>query len=311
MNLSILVISYNTRDMTIACLRSVYEQAGDRSFELIILDNASTDGSADAIEAEFPQARLIRSEDNLGFACGNNVAATYASGEYLLLLNPDTVVLDNAVDRLVDFADHNRDARIWGGRTIYADQTLNPFSCWGFMSLRSLFFQAVGLTSMFRGSSFFNPEAYGGWDREQVREVDFITGCFLLITKAHWDELGGFDKSFFMYAEEADLGYRARLLGARPLFTPSATIIHYGGASERARAPKSIRLFSGKIHFLKKHWPRHRLFWGIGFIKLNTLIRVLAYSTLNFFKRSKRHKESIATWSEIWSARKKWENGYD
>src|SRR5690606_9249085 len=119
--LSIIVVSYNTRGLTCECIRSVFDQTKRDAFELMVLDNASTDGSADAIEAEFAdRVRLIRSRQNLGFAGGNNRAAETATGDYLLLLNPDTVVLDHAIDRLLDFAARTPDAGIWGGRTLFA-----------------------------------------------------------------------------------------------------------------------------------------------------------------------------------------------
>ena len=127
--LSILVVSYNTRAMTLDCLRSVVAETRT-PYELIVLDNASADGSAEAVAAEFPQARLIASPENLGFAEGNNVAAQEARGEYLLLLNPDTLVLRGSLDRLLDFARAEPGAGIWGGRTLFADGRLNPSSCW-------------------------------------------------------------------------------------------------------------------------------------------------------------------------------------
>ena len=141
---SILVISYNTRAMTLDCLRSLQAET-TVPHEVIIVDNASPDRSAEAIAAAFPAWRLIASKENLGFAKGNNVAAEAARGEYLLLLNPDTVILDGAVDKLVAFADRNPDAGIWGGRTLNADRTLNPLSAFADLSLWGLFCRASGL----------------------------------------------------------------------------------------------------------------------------------------------------------------------
>ena len=128
--LSIIVVSYNTREMTLACLQSISEQT-QLPHEVIVIDNRSDDGSADAIAAAFPDHRLIRAERNLGFAAANNLAAREARGDFLLLLNPDTLVLRGALDRLVAFARKRPEARIWGGRTLYADGRLNPGSCWG------------------------------------------------------------------------------------------------------------------------------------------------------------------------------------
>jgi GT2 family glycosyltransferase len=151
---SILVISYNTRDMTLDCLRSVVAQT-TVPYELIVLDNASRDGSAAAIAAAFPGIRLIASETNLGFSRGNNVASREARGKYLLLLNPDTLVLEQAVDRMVGFAERTPEAGIWGGRTLSGDGSLNPTSVFGDMTLWSLFCRASGLAEIFPGRTGF------------------------------------------------------------------------------------------------------------------------------------------------------------
>jgi N-acetylglucosaminyl-diphospho-decaprenol L-rhamnosyltransferase len=142
---------------------------------------------------------------------------------------------------------HTARPRFGGGRTVFADRTLNSTSAWRFMSIWSLFTQAFGLAKVFDSSDFFNHEGYGGWGRDEVREVEIVTGCFLLIDRELWEQLHGFDESFFMYGEEADLCYRAKSYGAKPLVTPNATIVHYGGASETARAQKIVRLFTGKV----------------------------------------------------------------
>jgi GT2 family glycosyltransferase len=182
---SILVISYNTREMTLACLASVVAETRV-PYELIVLDNASADGSAEATAAAFPQARLIARRDNLGFALGNNVASAGARGRYLLLLNPDTLVLDRAIDRLVGFAERAPEAGIWGGRTVFADGSLNPTSAFGDLTLWSLFCRTSGLAILFAGSERFNPEGYGGWDRSTEREVEVVQGSFFLIRRGLW-----------------------------------------------------------------------------------------------------------------------------
>lgn len=252
---SIVVVSYNTRQMTIDCLASVFEQTSLTPFELIVWDNASSDGSVDAMRARFgDRIRLFASAENIGFAAANNRVAENASGDYLLLLNPDTVVLDRAIDKLLTFAAAEPQAGIWGGRTVFANGALNPASCWQRQTLWSLFCQAAGLSSLFKRSSLFNSEGMGGWDRTGTRHVDIVTGCFLLIRRNLWDELGGFREEFFMYGEEADLCLRARALNADPIVTSDATIIHYGGASERVRADKIVRLLRARMLLIERHF---------------------------------------------------------
>ncbi len=300
-DVSILVVSYNTREMTLACLRSVFDETHEASFELIVLDNASADGSADAIEREFGErVRLIRSAENLGFARANNVAAEGANGEYLLLLNPDTVVLRGAIDKLAAFARERPRAGIWGGRTVFADGRLNPSSCWRRMSVWSLACRATGLSTLLPNSGLFHSEAYGGWTRDSVRAVDIVSGCFFLITTNLWRELKGFDPAFFMYGEEADLCQRARRLGARPHVTPDAEIVHYGGASETVREDKVARLLRAKALLIRRHMPR-------GFVGLSLLLLAMWPLSRSLAGRARGGEDARAdVWSQVWARRREW-----
>lgn len=307
---SVLVISYNTREMTLECLRSVRDQT-TIPHEVIVVDNNSQDGSAEAMAAEFPEMVLDARSDNLGFAGGNNEAARRAHGKYLLLLNPDTVVLDNAIDKLVAFAEANPEAGIWGGRTLFGDMSLNPSSCWQRMTVWNCFCRMSGLTAIFPNSAFFNAEGYGGWPRDTEREVDIVQGCYLLITKEMWDTLGGFDPAFFMYGEEADLCLRARnSLGARPRVTPTSTIIHYGGASETVRSDRMVKLMTGKIALIDRHFPKWQRPVGRFFYGMFPLTRLIATRTLGTLTGKASLKESADVWADVWARRKVWRAGY-
>jgi len=306
-DVSIIIVSYNTREMTIDCLRSVYDQTEGISLEVIVVDNESCDGSASSIVEHFPQVELIEPGKNLGFAKANNIAAQNANGEYLLLLNPDTVVLDEAIQKLYQFALSSPDNLVYGGRTLNSDKTLNPSSCWQQQSLWSLFCYAFGLTSMFRNSTFFDPEAYGGWKRDSVREVSIVSGCFLLIHKDLWDKLQGFDSAFFMYGEDADLCLRAIGKGAKPVITPEATIIHYGGASEKVLADKIVRLLRAKEDLLTHHWPSIKKKIGVFLFGVGVFARMVVTSFLKKLLK-KRFGVSADNWQEIWDRRKEWHN---
>jgi GT2 family glycosyltransferase len=309
--LSILVISYNTAELTLACLDSVVAETKATAYEIIVVDNASRDTSADDIAQAHPEVRLVRSLENLGFARANNVAARMAKGDLLLLLNPDTVVLDGAIDRLVAFAKSRPEARIWGGHTVFADGSLNTSNCWRRMDLWNLFCRAAGLTGVFRASGVFNAEAYGGWRRDTEREVDIVSGCFFLIERSFWETLGGFDPLFFMYGEEADLCLRARSLGARPRVTPDARIVHYGGASERVRAEQIIRVSRAKVSLLARHMPAGLRGAGIFLYRLWPLSRMLAYRAALLVRPGDRFALQHATWSEIWRRRREWQWGFE
>jgi len=271
-----------------------------------VVDNASTDGSADAIEQACPWATLIRSEKNLGFAAANNLAAERARGKYLLLLNPDTVVLDRAIDELIGFAERRPGARIWGGRTLYGDRSLNPTSCWGRQTLWSLCCKASGLSNVLSNSAVFNPEGYGGWARDSEREVDIVTGCFFLIETSLWRTLGGFDLRFFMYGEEADLCLRAaREHGARPAITPRATIVHYGGASEKVRADKLVRVLRARVQLLRKFWSAPGARIGTELTYLWTVRNALAHRALGLLGRASS-REAASAWGEVVRRRAEW-----
>ncbi|MEQ1709952.1 MAG: glycosyltransferase family 2 protein [Hyphomicrobium sp.] len=309
-DVSILVVSYNTRALTLAAIASAIRETAALATEIIVVDNASTDGSAAAIAEAFPSVRLVASATNLGFARANNLAARFARGRFLLLLNPDTVVLDRAVERLHAFALARPSARIWGGRTLFADGRLNPASCWGRMTPWNLLCRATGLTAIFRDTETFNGEAYGGWSRDSLREVDIVSGCFLMIERAFWSELGGFDPAFFMYGEEADLCLRGRTLGARPAVTPDATIVHLGGASETARTAKMVKLLSAKAALVARHFHPATRSLGSALLTAWPLSRLAATAARAAFTGNAAHRDAAATWREIWRQRDLWRHGY-
>lgn len=307
--ITIIIISYNTREMTLACLASVYETTSV-PFEIIVVDNASSDGSVDAITTKFPEVRLRSEAVNHGFAAAHEIAVPLARAPWLLLLNPDTVVLDAALDKLVAFAEQLPNAKIWGGRTVYADGRLNPYSCWGRMTLWSVFCRTSGLSGLFPRSEILNSEVIGNWARDSVREVDIVTGCLFLIKRETWDQLGGFDRIFTMYGEEVDLCLRARALGARPHITPDATIIHYGGASDTVRSDKMVRLMRAKIELIKRHfsWPTRWL--GYHLFRLWPLSRALAFGVAGKFPKYASARARAQEWREVWQRRLEWEKGF-
>ena len=306
---SILVVSYNTKAMTLDCLRSL-EAETTVPHETIVVDNNSPDRSAEAVAEAFPHLRLIASRDNLGFAKGNNVAAEEARGEYLLLLNPDTVVLERAIDRLVAFADANPAAGIWGGRTLNADMSLNRMSAFGDLTLWGLFCRATGLALAFPRSDLLNPDEMGGWDRSTERDVDVVQGCFFLIRRELWDRLGGFDLTFVMYGEEADLCRRARAIGARPRMTPEATIIHYAGASSRKRSDKEILVFKAKATMIRRHLPAWQRPLALGLLALWPWTRMAGGTILARATGKPGFAEAAGHWRAVWLARARWKDGF-
>lgn len=306
--LTVVVISYNTRDLTLSALRTLFDTTVDTPMHVVVFDNASSDGSADAVAEAFPDAELIRSEENLGFAKANNVVAAAVRTEWLLLLNPDTECHAGAVDNLMRFARETPQAGIWGGRTVFPDGSLNIASCWMRITPWSVFCQTFGFSVLFPDSSVFNPEAIGGWPRDSVREVDIVVGCFMLIRKALWDELGGFDLKYFMYGEEADLCLRARKLGFRPMITPDAEIMHIVGAAVSVRADKMHCVLKARTTLIRDHWPAWQVPLGLGLMWLGAGLRYLAA----FVARRERSPVSDRreTHRALWRSRADWLAGY-
>ncbi len=309
--LSIIIISYNTRDLTLECLRSVYAQTSC-DFEVLVVDNASSDGSVDAIKVEFPDIRLFAETENHGFGPAHHIAMEHASGAYVLFLNPDTVVLEHALDKLLAFAKATPNAGIWGGRTLFADGRINPTSCWHAMSTWSLICQVTGLNRIFAKIPVLNPEAAGGRLGSKPVAVDIVTGCFLLIKAETWFQLGGFNKLYKMYGEETDFCLRAtKTLGAQPMVTPAATIIHHGGASEPSATEKMIRLLRAKTQLIRCHFGFHNRAIALRLLQWWPFSRWLMFAVASRLLRSPSLKARSQHWRQIWMRRDEWSSGFE
>jgi len=306
--LDIIMVSYNTAELTIRAIRSVYEQTKDTDFRLMVLDNNSHDNSANMIAAEFPDLTLIRSTTNTGFSGGNNMAAKQSNADHILLLNPDTVVLDHAIDKLYQFSLNKPSHGIWGGVTLHNDLTINSHNAWSRPSTLTLLFSALGISKVFSSSCFFNKANYGCWKRDSEREVDMIQGCFLLSKRELWEELGGLDETFFMYGEESDFCLKAINLGYQPIITPNARIIHHGGASEPTFSGKMIKLLKGKVELVNRHskpWekPLHK-----ALLMLYVSNKLLTAKLLSRLKPNK--KDQAQEWSKVMQDKTTWLKGW-
>lgn len=304
---TVIIVSYNTRDLTIRAIETLFDNAGDVAMRVVVWDNASHDGSADAIAARFPALELIRSAENVGFSRANNAVAETATTDWLLLLNPDTETHPRAVENILAFGKAHPEAGIVGGRTVFPDGSLNIASCWNTMSVWSLFCSATGLAKLFRNSPFFNAEGIGGWNRDSVRKVDVVVGCFMLVPTALWRELGGFSPRYFMYGEEHDLCLRAKRLGYQPMVTPDAQIMHLVGAASAKREDKILRLMRSKATLIRDHWSGVRVPIGIALLWLWIAIR-RGGSAVKAIVSGKTEEHS--RWQTVWSSRREWLNGY-
>lgn len=298
---TVIVVSYNTRELTLAALMTLFETTHETAMHVVLYDNDSKDGSAEAVAEAFPQVEVIASPDNLGFAKANNVVAAAAQTEWLLLLNPDTECHPGAIDNLMRFARETPQAGIWGGRTVFPDGALNIASCWNRATLWSVFCRSTGLSAAFAKSELFNPEAMGDWQRDTVRQVDIVVGCFFLIRRGLWQELGGFDLKYFMYGEEADLCLRAARLGHAPMITPEAQIMHIVGAASSVSSRKKILVNKARVTLMHDHWPGWQVPLGRALMWAGAGARAAAETLLRRGGRTHR---------EIWAARGDWMAGY-
>lgn len=305
--LSVLIVTHGNPELTLQCLRSVYDETADLPLEVIVVDSKSPDDTPDAVAKAFPQVRLFAMEENVGFARANNIAAAAATSDWLLLLNPDTVVQDRALERLLAFAEQHPSHGLYGGRTLSGTGNLDPRSCWGRITPWSAFCFASGLSTLFPDHRWFDPESLGGWRRDSVREVDVISGCLLLVRRSLWEQLGGFDERYWMYGEDADLCARARRAGARPVVTPDATITHLVGASSDSAGAKTVQLMRAKATLIRTHWrPRLRPV-GIALLEIGVGMRALVFSVSGAGNRS---GAKATFWREAWRQRRGWRAGY-
>jgi GT2 family glycosyltransferase len=286
LDVTVIIVSWNTRDILRDCLRSVCDQTRAGSFEVIVVDNASSDGSAAMVRSEFPAVALVENRENRGFAAANNQALARASGRYVLLLNPDTLILDRAIDTMVGWMDAH--PRIGcAGCQVLEDRDTVQMTCFRFPSPLNILLSLTGLDRLFPRSRLFGRYWMRWWDRRSEREVDVVSGMFMLVRREVLAQIGPMDEDYFIYAEEADWCYRMRRAGWSRVFTPAARIVHReGGGKSTAQLStkmyvqqqKSLLIFHRKnLGFLA--WAAAKLFYTVSMLarmvawKLNALLR--------------------------------------
>lgn len=252
MDLSIIVASWNTRKMTHECLDSVFRNLGELSCEVIVVDNASTDGSADMIATDFPQVILVRNPDNVGFASANNQAVRIAVGRQILLLNTDTIVRKDVLSASVVWLDAHADVGAMGCRVLNTDETVQ-MTCAMYPSLLNLLLLTSGAWKL-RWPRMLGRGQMTHWQRDSEREVEMITGCYLLVRREVIDQIGLLDEAFFFFGEETDWCQRMREAGWKLMFAPVGEIIHHGGGSvKQLNHRRDVMLSQATVLLHKKH----------------------------------------------------------
>jgi len=225
MDLSIIIVSYNYPDELRNTLFSIFDNPPDLNYEVFVVDNASKGDNVKVIEEEFPQVRLIRNRQNIGFARANNQAIKLSKAEFILMLNPDIEVLDGSLNQLVDFMRRNPRASAAGGKLLYPDGNLQ-LSCRNFYTIPTIILRRTFLNRIFPDHQLISRHLMFKWDHNNIRVVDWVFGACLIVRRSDLDKIGFLDEGYFMYFEDVDLCYRLRQAGIKTYYVPQALFIH-------------------------------------------------------------------------------------
>lgn len=249
--LSIIIVNWNTRDLLAQCLHSIYDTTGHLSLEIIVVDNASTDGSQEMVRQQFPHVCLIANLENVGFARANNQAMSVSNGRYMLLLNSDALLSANAVQTMIDLAEAKPQAGIVGAQLLNPDGSFQASHA-PFPNLGQEFLILSGLGRMFYGRWY---PSRGPEEDKGPQMVDYVGGACLLVRRETVEEVGGLDEGYFMYAEEVDWCYTMREKGWQVWYQPAAKVIHLGGGSSRnRRTQREADLYRSRVRFFRKYY---------------------------------------------------------
>lgn len=287
-DISIIILNYNTADLTLNCVRSILQYTKQLNLQIIILDNNSSDDSNKILNKNFKNnksIKLVKSSINLGFSKGNNKAAKKANGKYLLFLNSDTVIEDNSIKDVYDFLENNKQYDIATCRLVNKDGSVqgtggyfpNLIRVASWMTIQDLPlvdqiikpFHPQKSKSIFKNDNFYRKD----------RDLDWVTGAFMMIRADKFKKVNGFSEDYFMYTEDTDLSYKIKKLGGKVRYLSSPHVIHLGGQSSSDEYPILSEFESIKI-FFKKYYPKWQYPILILLLKIGSLVRVIAFAIL-------------------------------
>jgi N-acetylglucosaminyl-diphospho-decaprenol L-rhamnosyltransferase len=259
MTLSIVIVAHQSRPHLAGCLRAVYRQADAPSFEIVVVDNASTDGGGGAVRREFPQVAVVTASRNLGFAGGVNLGLRQTKGEHVLLLNPDAELRPGALGTLTAFLEATPDAGLVGPKLINPDGSLQ-YSCRSFPGRWTAFAHRYALlTRLAPGNVGARRYLLTDWDHASVRAVDWVSGACILARRSVLDQVGGLDEGFFLFAEDVDLCKRVWAAGWKVYYVPDAVAVHHIGISARR---DSVRLILARHRSMLRYHHKHFRAWN-------------------------------------------------
>lgn len=266
-DLAIVIVNYNTRDLLRDCLASIVASRFAGTYAVYVVDNHSHDGSADMVRTEFPTVHLLEQPTNSGYATANNVglrAAGFGGGEpprYALLLNPDTLLGPDDLAQMVAFMDDHPEAGAAGPKLVRQDGSLDKACRRSFPSPENAFYRLSGLSRLFPRHPRFGRYNLEHLDPDQLTEVDSLVGAFMLMRGQTLEQVGLLDERFFMYGEDIDLCYRIKARGYKIYYNPAVTVLHYKGAASRQRSSASIvNFYQAMARFHAKHYQARTFF---------------------------------------------------
>jgi len=286
MDVSVIIVNYNTKKLTIECIQSLLATERDVNFEVILIDNASTDGTIQEVNKLFPHVITIENRENLGFSKANNQGIVRAAGRYVLLLNSDTVVEPHTLSTMVNYMDTHSNVGASGCKLVLPNGQLDEACKRGFPTPLGSFYYALGFSRRHPSNPKYNQYKLTHLNPDDVHEVDCLVGAFMFVRREVIESIGGLDEDFFMYGEDIDWCYRIKQSGWGIVYYPRTTVIHYKGASSRKKPLKIIYEFHrAMVLFHRKHYQKRYPFFinglvyaGIGMLFFVSLMKNLLKS---------------------------------
>ena len=276
--ISFVIVSWNAKAFLLSCVTSIIETVLENPYEIIVVDNDSTDGSPEAIEERFAQAHVIRSGKNLGFAAGNNRGIEASRGRWICMINSDVELLPGCVDNLVRVLKDDPHAGLAAPRVLNSDRTLQR-NCRRFPTLWRSLCSALGLSALFARFAFFGGTQMTWWTHNTRREVEVVSGCFWLVRREALQAIGGLDENFFMYGEDVDWCRRLWLQRWKIVFAPECEAIHHGGGSSRNQPLRFfLAMQEAELRYWRKHHGSVATMLRAGIMLLHQIVRIVARS---------------------------------
>ena len=289
--LSIIIVSFNTHALLRQCLRSIYENQGLLDIEIIVVDNASADQSVEMIDTEFPSVKLVANAENRGFAAANNQGIAASKGQYLLILNPDTIILPDSLQRLVTCMDDHPEAGVVGPEQVSKDgspqfvQTRFP-SVWNYV---------VWASGLGRWPYEFAKRGVGHYGiPQEIRYVDWVAGSAMLVRREVVNQVGGFDESLFLLSEDVDWCYRIKAAGWQIAYLPHVTIVHYGGKSmTKDWMRRVVNTHQARLYFVHKHYGTIQFGIFKVLLLIESLFKIIVLALVSLVKPSPAYAQRL------------------